>query len=106
MAQGFTRKCLSWCERIAAFLVCTGPVLAQDQPNRPPSLPDLGPPPSGDFWPGGGGRGGFPGGPRRTERKVVKQFDTDKDERLDTVERKAAREFLKTQPADKPGRPP
>jgi hypothetical protein len=41
----------------------------------------------------GGGRGGFGGG----ERVIVPQFDTDKDGRLNTAEREAAREWLATQ---------
>ena len=42
-------------------------------------------------------RGGF--GPMQQERKIVAQFDKDGDKRLDTAERKAAREWLATQPA-------
>jgi spore coat protein CotH len=42
-------------------------------------------------------RGGF--GPMQQERKVVAQFDKDGDKRLNTAERKAAREWLATQPA-------
>jgi hypothetical protein len=41
----------------------------------------------------GGGRGGFGGG----ERVIVPQFDTDKNGRLDTAERQAAREWLAAQ---------
>jgi spore coat protein CotH len=48
-----------------------------------------GPPP---FGPGGFGPGG-PGGMNQ-ETKLVKQFDKDGDKRLNTEERKAAREFL------------
>jgi hypothetical protein len=43
-------------------------------------------------------RGGF-GPPMQQERKVLKQFDTNGDKRLDTAERKAAREWLASQPA-------
>ncbi len=43
-------------------------------------------------------RGGF-GGPMQQERKLVAQFDKNGDARLDAVERKAAREWLTTQPA-------
>ena len=43
-------------------------------------------------------RGGF-GGPMQQERKLVAQFDKNGDKRLDTAERKAAREWLATQPA-------
>src|SRR5215212_8951897 len=42
-------------------------------------------------------RGGF--GPMQQERKIVAQFDKDGDKRLNTAERKAAREWLVTQPA-------
>jgi len=40
------------------------------------------------------GKGG-PGGPMRTERKLVQQFDADGDGRLNAAERAAARESLK-----------
>ncbi len=55
--------------------------------------------PEPEFGPGGFGRGGRggpggSGGPGR-ERKIVDQFDKDKDGRLDKTERTAAREFLK-----------
>ena len=43
-------------------------------------------------------RGGF-GGPMQQDRKLVAQFDKNGDKRLDTAERKAAREWLATQPA-------
>ena len=43
-------------------------------------------------------RGGF-GGPMQQERKVVGTFDKNGDKRLDAAERKAAREWLATQPA-------
>ena len=44
---------------------------------------------------GGGRRGGFGGGrgPRRAE-KIVSRFDTDKDGRLNDVEREAARKYI------------
>ena len=44
---------------------------------------------------GGSGRGGFGGGrgPRRAE-KIVSDFDTDKDGRLNEVEREAARKYI------------
>ena len=58
------------------------------QPAQPPAPPPGGPqgPPPMGF----GGRGGFGG----EERKVVGMFDKNGDERLDTAERKAAREAL------------
>ncbi len=43
-------------------------------------------------------RGGF-GPPMQQERKVLKQFDKNGDKRLDAVERRAAREWLASQPA-------
>lgn len=43
-------------------------------------------------------RGGF-GGPMQQERKLLAQFDKNGDKRLDAAERKAAREWLATQPA-------
>lgn len=43
-------------------------------------------------------------GPMQQDRKVVTQFDKDGDKRLDAVERKAAREWLATQPAGGFGR--
>ena len=39
------------------------------------------------------------GGPMQQERKILAQFDTDGNKRLDVTERKAAREWLATQPA-------
>ncbi|MCC7042929.1 MAG: CotH kinase family protein [Acidobacteria bacterium] len=58
------------------------------------STPDV----SAQFGPGGGGgRGGGRGGMGGGERVIVPQFDTDKDGRLDTAERQAAREWLATQ---------
>jgi spore coat protein CotH len=48
-------------------------------------------------------RGGF-GPPMQQERKIVKQFDTNTDARLDAAERKAAREWLASQPAGGFGR--
>src|SRR6185503_20849500 len=53
--------------------------------------------------PGGPGQGGGPGGPQGPfggrgpmgqEQKLVKQFDKDKDDRLNAEERKAARAWL------------
>jgi hypothetical protein len=65
------------------------------------------------YWPqtsaraqGPGGFGGPPGpggfGPQR-ERKILAQFDKDKNKRLDLDERKAAREWLAAQPMSVPG---
>src|SRR4051812_16905228 len=44
-------------------------------------------------------RGGFGGPPMGQERKILAQFDKDGNKRLDAAERKAAREWLATQPA-------
>ena len=52
--------------------------------------------------PGPGGRGGGFGGVQ-PDRQVVAQFDKNGDERLDGTERKAAREWLSSQPAFGPG---
>ena len=47
--------------------------------------------------PGGpGGPGGFGRGPMQVEQKIVAQFDKNKDDRLDSAERRAAREWLAT----------
>jgi hypothetical protein len=55
-----------------------------------------------DRFPGGPfGRGGFGGG--QQERKVLAQFDKDKNKRLDLTERTAAREWLPTQQTFGPG---
>jgi spore coat protein CotH len=43
-------------------------------------------------------RGGF-GPPMQQERKILKQFDKNADKRLDAAERKAAREWLASQPS-------
>jgi hypothetical protein len=42
---------------------------------------------------------GGPGGPNQPERKILEQFDADKNGWLDATERKAARAFLATAPA-------
>ena len=61
-------------------------------PAQPPPGGGPGQPPGGFGGPGGpGGPGGMMGGPR----KIVAQFDADKDGKLNADERKAAREFLK-----------
>lgn len=54
-----------------------------------------------------GGPGGFvgpggPGGPGGGEREIVAQFDKDRDKRLNADERKAARAWLQSQPAQGP----
>lgn len=78
------------------------PVDASQQPDQvqqPPPQPPQPPQPTiiPLQFPGGppGGPGGPGFGPMMGERKIVDQFDKDKDGRLNTEERKAAREFLK-----------
>lgn len=84
---------------------------AQDGPppgfeGPPPGFggpPPLGP---GGFGPGGFGPGGFgPGGPggMGQETKLLKAFDANGDGRLDAIERKAAREDLVKQRANRGG---
>ena len=57
----------------------------------------------GGFGPGGPGRGG-PGGPRREERKILKQFDKDENEWLDETERAIARKEVQAQQTSGGGR--
>lgn len=52
---------------------------------------------------GPGGPGGPGGGPNQPERKLVEQFDKDKDGRLNADERRAARDFLASAPSQGPG---
>lgn len=52
----------------------------------------------------GGGQGPGPGGMGMgAERKILAQFDKDKDKRLNATERQEARAWLETQPATGPG---
>ena len=83
---------------------------AQPDPFPPPGGQEFGgPPPFGNDFGGpppfgpdgqgpqaGGGRGGPGGGPggMQQHRQILKQFDKNNDGRLDTAERKAARELL------------
>lgn len=59
-------------------------------------------PPGGPRGPGRPGPDGdvFAGGPQRAETKLVKQFDKDRDSRLNADERKAAREWLAKERAE------
>jgi hypothetical protein len=57
-----------------------------------------GPPP-----PGMAGVQGRGMGPMQTERKVVEQFDKNGDDRLDAAERRDARVWIESQPAQGPG---
>ncbi len=68
--------------------------------NPPPDGPPGagGPPPFGSGGPGQ--RGGFGGPGMQAATKLVKQFDQDGDKRLNTAERKAAREFLAKEKAE------
>lgn len=53
--------------------------------------------PGGQGFPGGPPGGGFPGGPMMQELELVKEFDKDADGRLNTQERRAARESARNQ---------
>src|SRR5688572_4408103 len=79
---------------LAVALVAGGALAlsAQAPVDRPPDRrPDFdGPPPGG---PGG------PGGPNQPEVKLVGKFDQDGNKRLDSTERKAAREFVQKERA-------
>ncbi|MFT3685225.1 MAG: CotH kinase family protein [Phycisphaerales bacterium] len=85
---------------VLALAITAAPCLAQ-----PPAggEDDDGPPPFGPMrGPGGGGMG--PGGPMGQERKLIKQFDTDGDGKLNAAERAAARESIKKDKANRPNR--
>ena len=78
------------------FAIVAVPQMSARAQSPAQGLPD-GPPP-----PGGGFRGPFMGrgGPgMQEERKVLDQFDANRNKRLDADERKAAREWLASQPA-------
>ena len=68
--------------------------------SAPPAVRAQGPGPGG---PGGPGGPFMRGGPMEEEVKIVQQFDKDKNERLDTDERKAAREWLAANPSGRRG---
>jgi spore coat protein CotH len=69
-----------------------GQTLAHTPQGQDPAF--QGPPPPFPGGPGGrGGRGGFGG----EERKLIARFDKNKDKRLDSAERAAARETLATE---------
>jgi hypothetical protein len=74
---------------ILSALFAATAAMAQPPDFGPGFGPGFGPPP-------GGGFGGPPGG---GTRKVLKQFDKDANGWLNATERKAAREWLATQPA-------
>lgn len=80
----------------ASVLLCQT-LSSQERPgSEPPSAPRGAPPQAGQGRGGfgRGGPGGFGGGPQTTE--LIPQFDKDGDKRLNTAERKAAREFLQS----------
>src|SRR5213593_2516138 len=85
------------------LLLCCGGAISQVPQPPPPGHEQAdfdGPPrPDGDFIAGPG----RPGGPRE-KLKLVKQFDKDGDNRLNTAERKAAREFVRSEQAQGRGR--
>lgn len=94
------------CSVLVAGLLAVATVQTQPAPADPPSgqREAMGGPGGFDgppgFGPGGFGRGGFgPGGPggMHRETKLVAEFDLNRDGWLNTDERKAAREWLKTQ---------
>lgn len=77
---------------IACMMVVIVPFLqGQDGPPRAPQ--------GGGPRPGGGGGPGGPGGPG-VQFKLLKQFDKNGNKRLETEERKAAREFLAREKAE------
>ncbi len=78
-----------------AVLALNGAALCQ-----PPTMPAGG---GGQGGRGPGGPGGG-GGPMGEERKLVKQFDADKNGRLDIAEREAARKFVQAEKAKRPNR--
>lgn len=85
------------------ILLSSASALVAQQAGRPPVRPD-GPPPfaQDDGPPPDGGRG-F-GGPPQEETLLVEKFDKNADNRLNTEERKAAREFVQKERAEGRGR--
>jgi spore coat protein CotH len=78
-----------------------GPANADREAPRPPGERVQPPPGEGPFdrgGPPGFGRGGP--GPMQQERKLVKQFDSDGDGRLNREERQKARDYLKQEAAE------
>lgn len=96
---------------VLASVLLGAAALAQDPPREPPrDRPDApfegrpGEGPGGPGFPGGPGGMGGPGGPGgQREQKLLERFDADKSGRLDDAERKAAREWIKSQPRRGPG---
>jgi hypothetical protein len=96
---------------LVAAMAFTFSALAQTPPTQRPEEGGF-PPERGsgfDGPPGSGPGGGFgPGGPggMMQETKLIKQFDQDGDKRLNHEERKAAREYLSKERANRgPGGP-
>ncbi len=83
------------------LLLALLPSVLLAQPPPPDGFGPGGPP----FGLGGPGRGGF-GPPMAQETKLVAQFDTDGDKRLNATERAAAREFHLANKAQRGGRFP
>jgi hypothetical protein len=87
---------------LCGLLLCLNP-LSLSAADPPPQSDDAPPPPFQPIPngarggpPGFGGFGGFGG--NQPERKLVKDFDTDADKRLNAAERQAARQFLAQNP--------
>jgi hypothetical protein len=84
------------------FLLMVGGAALAASVNLQAQFPE--PPPGGtrEAAPAGGrfGRGGPPPGGVQEDTKLLKQFDKDADKRLNAVERRAAREFLKNEKAE------
>lgn len=93
-----------WTARAAIALLLAAGSLAWAQPPMNPGEQDQPPLGPGMRLPGGPGGMGGPGGPMGPERKLVKQFDTDGDGKLDIAEREAARKLIKKEKADRPNR--
>lgn len=111
MLDAFFRSLLARSTVAAAALFSFAVVMAQPPGDQPP--PDGPPPADGNPPPGGpggfpfgpGGFGGPPGGPMGGPSiKVVEKFDADGNGWLNQEERAKAREDVKTQRANNPGR--
>lgn len=94
MKHNFAASALAFLTFTAATM---SPALAQDPGGPPRDVVFQG----GPGGPGPGGPGGF--GMMNQETKLVEKFDQDKDGRLNADERKAAREHLKQERANRPG---
>src|SRR5678815_2948020 len=81
---------------LSVLVLCLDLQIAKGAGEPPEDAPP-GPPPRG--FSGRGGPGG-PGGPMREKMKLVQKFDRNGDGILDSVERKAAREFIQAEQAE------